>query len=379
MSASPGQSPVERRVQEIWEQLLNVAPVGAHDSLVELGADPALLAQGLETIRAAFGLLAEGLPVSEIGTRPTVAAMSRLIEDNAQPPSALVVCLQPRGKERPLFLIHAGGGYVFFYRALAARLAPDRPVFALRAEASDDGLGHPFHRFGSMEEVAARYLALVMSVQPDGPYSLGGGSFGGTVAFEMARQLRAQGQRCDPVLLFSAFVRNDANPEAAASGIVGVGPAPLRHRGKSHLSHASTLPAGDAVRYVSEKIRSNKSEVLGLLRGVGGGLRDASSRAHDIVRRRGRTNGEPVPPDLMYRCAANLKTGNRLLSMYTPSSYDGPIVLFRAMADKDPVPHWSGLATGGMSVHDMPGGHLTMLEEPGVGATAALVRRYLAT
>lgn len=47
--------------------------------------------------------------------------------------------------------------------------------------------------------------------------------------------------------------------------------------------------------------------------------------------------------------------------------------------DKDPVPHWSGLATGGMSVHDMPGGHLTMLEEPGVGATAALVRRYLAT
>lgn len=376
----PGASTAsERRMLELWERLLETRPIGIHDSFFACGGTPALYARLLTDIRHAFGLLAEGLPVGEIREKPTIAALAAMIDANSRPAPALVTCLQPPASGRPLFLVHGGGGYVFFYRALAARLAPQCAVYAVRAETADDRRGRPFTQAQSVEEIAERYLAEIRTVQPEGPYLLGGGSFGGVAAFEMARQLRSSGEQVGAVFLFSAFLWNTAADDGAGVVWVKSGAAPLQRRIASQLAHASELPAGAAIRFVSEKVLTNVASeaaagIRHLRRGIGG---IATDIADEITRTHERTRGRQVPPALTFRCAANLRTGNRLLARYVPRPHDGPIVLFRAAADDDPSRGWSRVAQGGMVVHDMPGGHLDMMEEPVVATTANLVLAHV--
>jgi thioesterase domain-containing protein len=292
----------------------------------------------------------------------------------ALPPS-VVVPLQVEGTmDRPLFLIHAGGGYVFFYRALASRLAPEVRVYAVRAETAGDGEA-PFFRSRTLEEVAARYTERILAVQPHGPYALGGASFGGAVAFEIARRLRERNEEVAPVLLFATLVR-----PADGGPLPSVGVAPLPRRIAAHLGHAAELTAVDAVRYVSRKLLDNaKSEAVAAVRDVRRGVRSISSDiAREITHARLKVLRQAIPPELMYRCSLNLKTGNRLLAEYVPRPCDVRIVIFRAAMDHDPEVCWRGLALRGLETHDFPGGHLDLLEEPSVADTAAVVRRALA-
>ena len=344
MASPESRCALENRLQEIWQRALCVESVGAGDNLIDLGGDASLLSAVLEEIRRAFGMCGEGLPITGLVGTPTIRAFADVIETNMEPPARLIVPLQPSGRRRPLFLVHAGGGYVFFYRALAARLAPDYPVYGIRAETSADRLGRPFHACHSVVELARRYVADMKAIQPTGPYFIGGASFGGVVAFEMARHLRSQGDEVGAVLLFSALLSPDL-------------PVPPQSRIVSNLKRAAELPTRDAVRYVSRKVLGNVASQLS------GG------------RARGRQ--QVVPPALLYQAALNLKIGTGLLMRYTPSRYDGRIAIFRAAADANPAPLWAEHARGGMDLHDMPGTHLMSMEEPWVATTAMLVRDYL--
>ncbi|MBB5780236.1 thioesterase domain-containing protein [Nonomuraea jabiensis] len=95
-----------------------------------------------------------------------------------------LVPLSPAGTKPPLFLVHAAGGSVAPYAALAALLGDDRPVYALE----DPGLHGGTIGERPLAALAATYLAAVREVQPDGPLHVGGWSVGGAVALEMARQ-----------------------------------------------------------------------------------------------------------------------------------------------------------------------------------------------
>ena len=198
----------ERRLLAIWERLLKARPIGIRDSFIELQEQPTLMDQMLIEIKREFGVIAEGSPVNAFIEEPTIEALARSIDGNIKPAASLVVCLQPHGSNPPLFLIHDGASNVFVYRGLAARLGTDRPVYGIRAESNSDGF--PFYKGSSVEEVAARYIAEIKNVQPRGPYSLGGACSGGVIAFEMAQQLRSQGEVVsDPVLLFDSYVLNN--------------------------------------------------------------------------------------------------------------------------------------------------------------------------
>jgi thioesterase domain-containing protein len=106
-----------------------------------------------------------------------------------------------QGSQLPFFCVHAIGGAVFSYVELAQSLGPDQPFHALQARGLD-GRSEPFT---DLEEMAAEYVRAIRTVQPEGPYRLGGWSFGGAVAFEMARQLRAAGARVDLLALLDSW------------------------------------------------------------------------------------------------------------------------------------------------------------------------------
>ena len=95
----------------------------------------------------------------------------------------------PMATRRPLFLIHPAGGQVFPYVHLAQHLGLDQPCYGLQAKGLEEGQD-PHVR---IEDMATYYIEALRTVQPEGPYLLGGWSMGGVVAFEMAQQLHAQG------------------------------------------------------------------------------------------------------------------------------------------------------------------------------------------
>lgn len=352
----PPRSATERRLLAIWERLIEARPIGVRDNFVELQRRSALLDRMVAEIKSEFGAFADGFPVEAFIEEPTIEALARIIDGNIKPSASLVVCLQPRGSNPPLFLVHAGGGYVFFYRALAARLISDRPVYGIRAESHADALGRPFNRSLSVEEVAARYVAEIKNVQPRGPYSLGGACMGGVIAFEMAQQLRSKGETVHgPVLLFDAFVRN--NPHVPKDEEVTI------------LQRAGILPPD--THWVELRRRD--------LRTVKHMLRACITKLADKI---GQAAIDPNSEDALELLQRRymeefMQASDRLLADYVPRVYPGSIALLRAMDSTDPERLWTGLANGGMVVHELRGVHLDMMEEPAVGITAGLISEIL--
>ncbi|MFD0538642.1 thioesterase domain-containing protein [Actinomadura luteofluorescens] len=100
----------------------------------------------------------------------------------------------PAGDRRPIFIAHPAGGTTACYRQLVDLLGDDQPVYGLER----------FEDAPPVEERAARYVRELLEAQPEGAFRLGGWSFGGVLAYETARQLKAAGREVEFVALFDA-------------------------------------------------------------------------------------------------------------------------------------------------------------------------------
>src|SRR5262249_53897649 len=154
-----------------------------------------------------------------------------------------LVALQPEGSRPPFFCVHGLGGDVLFLRHLAAHLGLDQPLYALRRQGLE-GVSPPHTR---VEDMAAHYSQERAAFQPEGPYLLGGYSFGGLVAYEMARQLRANGQEVALLALIDTTFWNVPTPKSP----------PLRsaieryvRRVSFHVDHIVDRGVGGAPGYV---------------------------------------------------------------------------------------------------------------------------------
>src|SRR5258706_169280 len=120
------------------------------------------------------------------------------------PANSSLVAIQPKGQKPPLFFVHGVGGGMFWgYSNLSKYLGADQPVFAFKSRGMD-GQGE----FATIEEMAAQYVADLRAFQPHGPYQIGGYCFGGNVAYEMARQLHAQGETISSLALIDCAPSN---------------------------------------------------------------------------------------------------------------------------------------------------------------------------
>jgi amino acid adenylation domain-containing protein len=377
----PPRSTTERQLVGVWQQVLGVPEVGINESFVTLQGKRDLVDPMLAEVRRVLGYRAEGIPLSGFHANPTIEGLARQIDGVAEPTTSLTVCLQPAGTKRPLFLIHAGGGYVFFYRALAARLGRSRPVYGVRAVTRADRSGPALEHSKNVEELAARYISEIRAVQPKGPYTLGGACFGGVIAFEMARQLRAHGEEiAGPVLLFDAFILDSQG----GSALDTMGSGYAVNRAMQHFEKAAGLGRAQQAAYLFGKVVRNIPTGFALLGGVFRGLWH-------------RVQKSDLSIDLMRMTAMKLKStsmlekvqqyvGERILDAsiamllkYRPAVFPGKLVLLKAEKGDDPEPGWRRLAGGGLEVHAMNGLHLDMMEEPAVARTAAIVSAQLET
>jgi natural product biosynthesis luciferase-like monooxygenase protein len=181
---------MERELTRLWEKTLGVRPIGLTDNFFELGGHSLLAVSLFAQIEKSFG---KNLPLATLFRGPTIEQLARILgQDEHSSSWSPLVAIQPHGSKPPLFFMHAEGGNVLEYYPLARSLGPDQPFYALQSEMLK---GHHVGSTPRMEELAARYVREIRTVQPTGPYFIGGWCLGGTVAYEAAQQLEAQGQR----------------------------------------------------------------------------------------------------------------------------------------------------------------------------------------
>lgn len=192
-SVDPARNAAETRMVTIWEQVLGKKPIGIHANFFELGGHSLSAVRLLAQCREHFQ---RPLQLPELFSNPTPALLVALLEDDSKA-VAHPVALQPKGNKQPLFLVHAVGGGVASYQPLAAKMPQDRPIYAIHAD---------FHQPQTqLPAMATDYIALIKKIAPHGPYQIGGWSMGGTVAYEMARQLRAKGDAVENLILIDSM------------------------------------------------------------------------------------------------------------------------------------------------------------------------------
>jgi hypothetical protein len=178
---------LETSLVRVWEQVPGVRPVGVTDSFFDLGGHSLLAIRLLRDVELFLG---RRLPSATLFESPTVEQLARILRDESwQPNWSSLAPIQPCGSKPPLFCVHAVHGNVLFYAPLARELGSDQPVYGLQSIGLD-GRTPPLEW---VEPMAAAYLAEMRTVQPEGPYYLGGFCSGANVALEMAIQLRDAG------------------------------------------------------------------------------------------------------------------------------------------------------------------------------------------
>ncbi|HVS52164.1 MAG TPA: amino acid adenylation domain-containing protein [Opitutaceae bacterium] len=357
---------VERQLAAIWEKILGVRPIGVHDRFFDLGGHSLLAVRMVAQLEKQFG---RKLRVAAIFQHRTIAQLAPLLRAAGAPaiPSASLVEIQSRGERPPLYLVHGVGGGMFWgYSNLARHLGPRQPVFAFKSRGLD-GLAE----WPTIEEMAAHYVADLKVHQPCGPYWLGGYCFGGVVAYEMARQLRAQGEEVGLLALMNCSPPNTAYERVDGWRSLRWQFGFLRNVGYLFGCFLFRWTMRERTEFVRWKLR--------LLRKKTGGVVTAPAGELDVT-----------DVDEMVNLAAYSEEQRRLwqthvqaLKEYRPQPYDGKVTLFRTrghalLCSFDPHYGWSELARGGVALRVMPGGHGSILDEPHVRAVAAALEQCVA-
>lgn len=306
----------ERVLAGIWNNVLGTTDIGVHDNFFDLGGHSMAGLQLLEQVEQRFG---KALPFKELFTMPTIAQMAQHLGQVVEDDSTLLVAIRPAGAGVPLFCIHGDETNHF----IPKYLGKERPFYGIVHQGEDGGA----IRWNTVEGMAAKYLREIRAVRPHGPYYLCGYSFGGIVAFEMARQLNAAGEQTPVLVLFDTY-------------------APGQH-----------LKAMARDRKFYDPVKRFA-------------MRNMVKRALD--------NGRPVPAKL--RTFHIIDTYNKAVELYRPEPYTGRITLIKAGEAWGPrTMGWDELAHGGVDVRTMNGDHYSMIKEPNVQQLVAHLADAVAT
>lgn len=361
---TPPRDRYEASLVTILGELLDVPALGVHDDFFELGGTSLTAMRLVATLEKRFG---SSVPLSAFITAPTVAALADLLRSgSATLTSDPLVPIRPAtgdptGTRAPLFLVHPLGGNVLCYARLAKHLPAEQPVYGLQAVGTESGT-EPLR---TLPDIARACITAIRRVQPQGPYTIGGWSFGGVVAFEMARQLEAdQTSGVGHLFLFDPITQRSAERTRVADGALHEWFFwELMWLERSGTAPVDLIPDGLGETGKFEYILQRATEA--------GVLRRGSST--ELVRR------------LFTVFEANWQA----LRAYEPEPIASDITLVRAADDlpavlvpmhsaagsrhRDPENGWGGLTRGRLQVVNVPGDHLVLMEEPYVRSVAEQV------
>jgi amino acid adenylation domain-containing protein len=331
------QGPLAIQITKIWEQALGIQPISITDNFFELGGNSLLAARVVTQISKVLG---KELPLATFFQAPTIEQLTALFRQQGWSAShSLLVPFQRRGSKPPFFCVLGGV-------ALARYMAPDQPFYLFRAYGYG-GVRSP----STAEEMASGYLKEVRSLQPQGPYYLGGHSIGGLVAFEMAQQLRRQGQEVALLALLDPAGMGNFQRRV-----------PL---GDLFMDESFTPLHGVPARFFLtarwEKLRklSVQQRARWLWQGT---LEHISRKLQFFLCQAYLSADRPIPLSLQPAYVTTLH--RRAILHYQAQSYPGPAFL---VVTKERPTHflstWAQLVPQGLEVHEASGTHMGMFDE----------------
>ena len=340
-------SPLEREIAAVWSQCLGTNEIDPEADFFALGGDSLLATQLAARLRDQLNV---PLDTHSLLNAPTVAQLAAFIaaegtHSGTQPalPELVVELQAGKADRKPLFLMHPVGGHVYSYRDLVRHLDPDLPVYGIRARGVE-GEAEPL---ASVAEMARVYTAAVRATQPDGPYLLGGSSFGGVLAFAMAQELLAERKQ----VAFLALI-DTPGP--------GNMPEPFEE-------------IADILFYML-KVGQDMDVDIAALRSMD----EARQLEFFLEHSRWRFSS---PRDLKTMLTI-FKTNERAMWDYVPETYPGKVHFYLArerdaFTPQTPAHGWIGLAGQGIEIHTVPGNHISMTEMPHVRHLAASLGQNL--
>jgi acetoacetyl-CoA synthetase len=323
-------------IAALWERVLDFSPVGADDDFFELGGDSLLALQLFHEIERATG---RSLPITAIYEAATPRRLAMLL-DSAEPASfSPLVAVRP-GTSEPLFVFHGVGGNVVELQRFGRLIDTDHPVIAVQAKGVDGG-GEPLDR---MEQMVDFYLPALRARQPRGPYYLAGYSFGGLLAMEVARRLRARGETIALLLFIDSFAHQNTFPKSARQIV----------RLRTVLKAFRALPPREALRATVTRLRGEAAPI--------------------------NHAGQLFADDPVAASATALRkvydAANLALAHFRPLPYAGDIVFLRARTSIFPIAPariWGKLVEH-IELHSVDADHDSMVREDSAALAATITQ-----
>jgi acetoacetyl-CoA synthetase len=340
----------ESYLQTLWQQIFGFSPIGLDDDFFALGGHSLLAARIFADIQRSTG---QNLAPTTLLRAPTIRQLAEVMDAAAWSVPVPLVQLRP-GSGRPFFLVHSLAGTFLELWAVLRALDTVRPVYGLQAR----GLGEGQEPHVRVADMAREYIGHMRRVQPEGPYAVGGYSFGGLVAYEIAQQLHRAGQQVELLGLIDTHV------------------------------HGRYLPFWQWLHHCAGRVMVTVNN----LRALPPGRRLSHVRKKMLVlldRWRSRLGLEPRHPDLVgdllreanFPPALRRVRGAMLVAFhdYRPEPYPGRALFLRAAVpgDNDPLPVWRKVVRGGLDVSVTPGTHDEMISGANAKALATALGRHL--
>jgi surfactin family lipopeptide synthetase A len=351
----PPRDELERAVAKIWAKILRVKRVGIKDNFFELGGHSLAAVRMLSEVCKVTG---KTLPLATLFQASTVEALAELIRREGWTPNwSSLVPVQPLGSNTPLFLVHGAEGNVLLYRNLARYLGPDQPVYGLQSQ----GLNGDGRLDTAVEEMASRYLREVTIAQPHGPYVLGGYCLGGIIAFEMAQQLSALGEKVDLVVMLDTY-----NPSLTSrTRLISKAPLHFLQNLWFHGANVALLAWNDREEFLRQKIAIELTRLQIRLHAGGHALRRVCGwkTQHEY-------------PHLVIK-----KVNDQAAIRYRPQPYAGRVAVIRPKGSflglASASLGWDEIVGANLEVHQLPVYPKGMLIEPFCQVLAETLKRCL--
>jgi amino acid adenylation domain-containing protein len=373
-------SPIERRLEGVWREVLGLSRIGMADDFFLLGGHSLAAMRLVGLVHREFGV---SLQLSALFEFPIFGDLARHIEaqtaisggggDSRLPvvetthapgtapsesgglttaPANCLVRIAEGGTGIPFFWVHGVGGEVFSYMALSRHLAVDRPVFGFTADWSQ-AFGHDLP---TLEVMARHYVKVLRGAHPRGPYHIGGFCSAAMLALALAREIESTGDEVGLLAVIDYDNIPDNSPKGFKGLIAFLWNLPLWIR-----DDAMASGLWDFIGRVRSRLR--RALTAFRYRGSGGKVVDFRDQLG------------------MWRFPAHqvpmLRAHHHAIHSYKPKPFNGHLSLFlpRTHPLFGPWPTgddraWDELARGGVDLHHVRGSHSTMLTEPFVSELA---------
>ncbi len=339
----------EALLTKMWQRILGLEKISCAADFFDEGGHSLQIARVLAETERTFG---RRMSMAAFLQAPTIQGMRAFLSgDRIENLSGQVIEIQTKGSRPPFAILDIGT----IFRELLRHLDSDQPVYGLVMPE----LSKLPKRF-TVQDIAANLIVAWREVRPHGPYTLGGWSHAGVVAYEMARQLQASGEDVKAVILFDtnspAYLRKFRGPKALPVRIFI-----LIEKTIYHSSRIVQLKPIEVIDYIRERLRTIKG--MWQLR---------------FWRLWYRALEQPKAAHL------DNSTDFQFLATedYMPEPCMIPLVLFRSTVlqtgpFRDPKLGWGELALGGLKVHVLPGNHAGMFVEPALHQMAEKLAEHL--